>query len=56
MNVVEHWIREIHSVVPYEDLLIVEMTVNCYGTIERTKQYFLPEVWDEIKKKGYYLA
>lgn len=68
MNLLEHYIKEIHSVTditeeyakrgykPSEPLLEVDMTVNCYGVIERTKKQFWKSEFELAKAMGYYMS
>lgn len=69
MNLLEHYIVEVHSVkditdefikhckdVPKEPYLEIDMTYNCYGIIERHKQRFWKSDWDMANKQGYFLA
>ena len=68
MNLLEHYIKEIHSVrdvteeyvkyghKPPEPLLEVDMTVNCYGVIERKKKQFLKSDFELAKAMGYYMS
>lgn len=57
MNLLEHYIKEIHSVkditneftercgyVPNEPLLEVDLTYTCYGVVERDKMIFLSQI------------
>ena len=36
--------------------LKVTMKINCYGTEEKTTQYFLQKEWEHALKQGYYIA
>lgn len=69
MNLLEHYIKEIHSVnditnqfikscgyEPAESLLEVDMTYNCYGVIERNKKTFWKSDFEEVKKHGYFMG
>lgn len=65
MNLVEHYIEEVHSVKPYvEDwtrklnkpFVIVELTYNCYGTYGEHKWVYSVDEWNEIREKGFYLG
>lgn len=71
MNMLEHYIVEIHSVkdvtdkfnndlTPYlklkEPLLEVDLTVDCYGDVRRTVVQFPKSKFESIKEKGYYMA
>lgn len=68
MNLLEHYIKEIHSVTDIteeyakrgykspEPLLEVDMTVNCYGVIERKKKQFLKSDFELAKAMGYYMS
>ncbi len=66
MNILENYIKEIHSVKPYtedwtkdfpdREFVEVDITVNCYGCIERKRDVFSTKEWEEIKEQGYYWA
>ena len=69
MNLLEHYIKEIHSVQdisdkyvratgsePKEPLYEVDVTVDCYGVIERTRKIMNKSDFEQAKKQGYFLA
>ena len=69
MNLLEHYIKEIHSVKditnrfteragyePCEPLLEVELTYDCYGVVKRTTKVFWKSNFERVKKKGYFMA
>lgn len=59
MNLLEHYIEKIHSEKPLEDnpdLIEVDFTYNCHGSIERKTDIMFKEQWDIIKEKGYFMA
>ena len=59
MNLLEHYIKEIHSVTEskaHKDMLIIELTYDCYGYQSTTLHYTTKEEWEQEKKQGYYLA
>ena len=69
MNLLEHYIKEIHSVkditnkftertgyVPDEPLLQVELTYDCYGVVKRTAETFWQSNFERAKKQGYFMA
>lgn len=69
MNLLEHYIIEIHSVkditneftehfgyVPNEPLLEVDLTYDCYGVVERCKTTFWKSNFDRVKNEGYFMA
>lgn len=39
-----------------DPMLEIKMIVNCYGSIQETKQWFHKTVWDKIQEQGYYMA
>lgn len=64
MNVVEHYIREIHSVkdvsgevkFPQEHRVYeVDLTSDCYGAISRNQVLFTEPEFEEALYKGYFL-
>ena len=69
MNLLEHYIEEIHSVQdvsdkfekatgrkPKEPLYEVDVTVNCYGAVERKRKFISKSEFEQAKKQGYFLA
>ena len=69
MNLLEHYIKEIHNVQdvsdnyekairhkPKEPLYEVDVTVDCYGVVERMKKIMSKSALEQAKKQGYFLA
>lgn len=61
MNLIEHYIKEVHSeeiiAEDWGSFVQVEVTINCYGRIERVKTSFSTiKEWEKAKKQGYYMA
>ena len=69
MNLLEQYIKEIHNVEnicdkyekairqkPKEPLYEVDVTVDCYGVVERTRKIMSKSEFDQAKKQGYFLA
>ena len=69
MNLLEHYIKEIHNVEdvsdkyekairhkPKEPLYEVDVTVDCYGVVERIKKIMSKSALEQAKKQGYFLA
>ena len=63
MNLLEHYIEKIHSEeeIPREEWMMspyvkVDITIDCYGNIERKTKFFPQSFWDTIKKDGYYMG
>lgn len=69
MNLLEHYIKEIHSVQDVSDkfeketrgklkepLYEVDITVNCYGVVERERKFMSKSEFEQAKKQGYFLA
>lgn len=63
MNLLEHYIEEIHSVEEVErqewmngPYVKVDITIDCYGSIERKTTYYPLSYWESIKEKGYYMG
>ena len=67
MNLLEHYILKIHKseliryVINeeednYIDLYRLDMTVNCYGRIERIQTTMEKSRFDTARIKGYYMA
>ena len=69
MNLLEHYIKEIHSVkditnkfeekcgyAPHDQFLEVDLTCDCYGVVERKICYFSKSKFEIVKKQGYFMA
>ena len=69
MNLLEHYIKEIHSVQdvsdkfaratgckPKEPLYEIDITVNCFGVVERMRKFISKSEFEQVKKQGYFLA
>lgn len=56
MNLLEHYIEEIHNQEKNEDVIKVDITTLCYGRIERSTYVFPTTLWLEIKSNGYFMA
>lgn len=69
MNLLEHYILEIHSVKDItsdiekrvgheleEPMLLVNLTCDCYGVKETTDVTFFESAFTEAKECGYYMA
>ena len=69
MNLLEHYIKEIHSVQdvsdkyekairhkPKEPLYEVDVTFDCYGVVERKRIIMSKSDFKQAKKQGYFLA
>lgn len=59
MNILEHYIKEVHSIKEiekYPDMIEVDVTYNCYGSIQRTIHLTNKEQWKKDLEKGYFMA
>lgn len=59
MNLLEHYIIEVHDVIEYTavpGMIKVDVTYDCYGTIQRGTHITSKALWEEALNKGYYLA
>ena len=63
MNLLEHYIEEIHSEEEVErkdwmeePFIRVDMTIDCYGNIERKTNIYPLSFWESIKRVGYYMG
>ena len=69
MNLLEHYIKEIHNVQdvsdkfekatggePKEPLYEVDVTFDCYGVVERKRRIMSKSDLEQAKKQGYFLA
>lgn len=64
MNILEHYIAEVHNVKPYTEewtkdypkqFVKVDVTGDCYGTKKRFERIWTTDEWREILNKGYWL-
>ena len=64
MNLLEHHIKEIISVEPYEaewtkkhdkKFLEIQVVTDCHGCIEESSTIESEDNWDKIKEQGYFL-
>jgi hypothetical protein len=66
MNLLENYIKEIHSIAPYtvdwtkefsdRQFVEVNLTSVCYGRIETRSHVWTTDEWEKIKEQGYYWA
>lgn len=68
MNLLEHYIKEIHSVrkceeewtkddyFKDEEYVEVDLTYDCYGSIKRTIRCWEKEYFEHIKEQGYFMG
>lgn len=69
MNLLEHYIVKIHSVEdvtkdyekrigvkPNEPVYMVDLTYDCYGKIKREAYIFCKSKFEQVKKRGYFMA
>ena len=69
MNLLEHYIKDIHSVQDISDKFVrttgsklkeplyeVDVTVDCYGVVERMRKFMSKSEFEQAKKQGYFLA
>lgn len=66
MNLLEHYIKEIHSVkkckkewtkeFPGEEFVNVDLTYECYGCIERMVHTWNKYSWEQIQEQGYFMG
>lgn len=63
MNLLEHYIKEVVCVSQAErkswmkeDYVDAALVVDCYGRVEHLTIRVPESEWEEIKKKGYYMA
>lgn len=63
MNILEHYIKEIVSVDPYEadwtvktgkEFVKVVVIANCYGQVKPYTQIYDNVEWEKIKEQGYF--
>lgn len=61
MNLLEHYIEEIHEVKEakkeWGNVIMADVTVNCYGKVERKTTGFSSwDEWEKVQERGHYLA
>ena len=57
MNLLEHYIIEVHEIIPGpDDAIIVIVTCDCYGIVEKTQHSTTRPQWDSDVKRGYFMA
>ena len=59
MNLLEHYIIEVHQVVVPEDfpyMIKADLTCDCYGAVARSWHTIFKEDWEKILEQGYFLA
>ena len=59
MNLVKHYIKEIHGIKhpeKYPDLIVVDVTFDCYGIVKRAEHITRKEQWKKDVELGYFLA
>lgn len=61
MNLVENYIKKVHEIKLVEkewgSYIMADLTIDCYGRIERVKTSFpTMKEWESVKEKGFYLA
>lgn len=59
MNVLEHYIKEVHGIKElekYPDVIEVDVTCNCWGSIQRVKHLTDKKQWKTDLENGYFMA
>lgn len=59
MNLLEHYIVEVHDVKEYKkypNMLEVDVTYDCYGDKKRDKHFTSKDEWETSLARGYFLA
>ena len=69
MNLLEHYIKEIHNVKDVSDkfeeatgneskepLYEIDVTFDCYGVVEHKRGFMSKSDFEQAKKQGYFLA
>ncbi len=65
MNLLEHYIKDVHSETPFNennfdgvptDYVTVDVTIDCWGSIERKTRTFEQAEWETIKIDGYFMG
>lgn len=58
MNILEHYIIEVHQVIELENfpnMIKVDLTYECWGSKQRTWHTTTKEFWKKELTQGYYL-
>ena len=58
MNVLEHYIKEVHGIKEFEkhpDIIEVDVTCDCWGNIQRIKHLTDKKQWEIDLENGYFL-
>ena len=59
MNLLEHYIKEIHGIEyskKYPDLIVIDVTSDCYGCVKREERITTKDQWGKDVELGYFLA
>ena len=59
MNLLKCYIQKIHGIEypkNYPDLIVVDVTFDCYGNITREKYITRKDQWEKDVGRGYFLA
>ena len=59
MNLLEHYIKEIHSIKEFKktpDVIWIDVTCDCWGNEERTTHITTKEQWQKDLENGYFMA
>ena len=69
MNLLEHYIKELHNIQDISDkfekateselkepLYEVDITVDCYGVVERMRKIMSKSEFERAKKQGYFFS
>lgn len=59
MNILEHYIKEVHDIKEcenYSDIIEVDVTCDCWGSIQRTKHFTSKKQWQKDLENGYFMA
>lgn len=59
MNILEHYIKEVHEVKEFDKvpgMIEVDVTCTCYGTKRRMKYITGKKQWQKDTERGYFMA
>lgn len=59
MNILEHYILEVHQVIECENvpgMVKVDLTYDCWGSTQRDWHTTTKEAWEKELAQGYYLG
>ena len=59
MNLLENYIKEVHGIKEcekYPDVIEVDVTCDCWGSVQRAKHLTTKKQWQTDVENGYFMA